>query len=91
MTRNAKRQTIILKVVCIAILFGHWIDFYIMMTPPLLKDAGGLDLNFLFVELGTALIFGSIFVFALLTGLSKAPMIAKNHPMLEESVHHHIY
>jgi hypothetical protein len=91
MTRNAKRQTIILKIVCVAILFGHWMDFYIMMTPPLLKDAGGLDLNFLFVELGTAMIFGSIFTYALLTGLSKAPMIAKNHPMLEESVHHHIY
>jgi hypothetical protein len=91
MTRNAKRQTIILKIVCIAIIFGHWMDFYIMMTPPLLKDNGGLDLYFLFVELGMTIIFGCIFVFLVLTGLTKASLVAKNHPMMEESVHHHIY
>jgi hypothetical protein len=91
MTRNAKRQTIILKVVCIAIIFGHWMDFYIMMTPPLLKDNGGLDLSFLFVELGMTMIFGCVFVFLVLTGLTKVSLVAKNHPMLEESVHHHIY
>jgi hypothetical protein len=26
-----------------------------------------------------------------LTGLAKAALIPKNHPMLQESVHHHIY
>jgi hypothetical protein len=91
MTRNAKRQTVILKVVCIAIIFGHWMDFYIMMTPPLLKDNGGLDLNFLFVELGMTMIFGCVFVYLVMTGLSKVSLVAKNHPMMEESVHHHIY
>jgi hypothetical protein len=91
MTRNSKRQTIILKIVCVAIVFGHWMDFYIMMTPPLLKEHGGLDLSFLFVEFGMTLIFGSVFVFLVLTGLSKVSLVAKNHPMMEESVHHHIY
>jgi hypothetical protein len=91
MTRNAKRQTIILKIVCMAIIFGHWMDFYLMMTPPILKDHGGLDLTFLLVELGMTMVFGSIFVFLVLTGLSKVSLVAKNHPMMEESVHHHIY
>ncbi len=90
MTRDAKRQRIILKVVAVAIIIGHWLDFYIMLTPPILKHDGGLDANFLFIELGLALVFGSIFIFLIMTGLSKASLVAKNHPMLEESVHHHV-
>ena len=33
MTRDAKRQMIIMKIVCIAILIGHWFDFYLMFMP----------------------------------------------------------
>lgn len=91
MAANAKRQMFILKIVACIILIGHWMDFYMMMTPPLLKQQGGLDGTFFFVELGITMIFGGIFFFMVLTGLSKAPLIAKNHPMLEESVHHQIY
>ncbi|HEX8549617.1 MAG TPA: quinol:cytochrome C oxidoreductase [Cytophagaceae bacterium] len=91
MTANAKRQAIILKVVAVAILIGHWFDFYIMMTPPLLKQYGGLDVNILFIELGIALMYLGGFIFLVMTGLSKAPLTAKNHPMLQESIHHHLY
>ena len=91
MAANAKRQMMILKIVACVILVGHWMDFYMMMTPPLLKQEGGLDGIFFFVELGITLIYGGIFFFMVLTGLAKAPLVAKNHPMLEESVHHSIY
>ncbi|MFN3403565.1 MAG: quinol:cytochrome C oxidoreductase [Cytophagaceae bacterium] len=91
MTRNAKRQRIILKIVCVAVFIGHWFDFYIMLTPPILRHEGGLDGNFFFLELGIALTFLSIFIFSLMFGLTKASLVAKNHPMLEESVHHHVY
>ncbi len=91
MTRNAKRQGIILKVVCTGIILGHWMDFYMMITPPILGQSGGLDLNFLFVEVGMSMIFASIFLFTILTALSKVGLVAKNHPMLGESEHHSVF
>jgi hypothetical protein len=91
MTRNAKRQGIILKVVCIGIIIGHWLDFYMMVTPPILGQAGGLDVKFLFVEVGMTMIFASVFLFTILTALAKVGLVAKNHPMLEESEHHSVF
>jgi hypothetical protein len=91
MTRNAKRQMIILKIVAIFLLVGHWLDFFMMMTPPMLHNDGGFDYKFFFLEVGITMVFLGIFLYAVLTGLSKAGLVAKNHPMLEESVHHHVY
>ena len=91
MTRNAKRQGLILKVVCIGIICGHWLDFYMMITPPILGQDGGLDVKFLFVELGMTMIFASVFLFTILTALSKVGLVAKNHPMLRESEHHSVF
>lgn len=86
MTRDSKRQAIIMKLVCIVVLIGHWFDFYLMITPGPLRENGGFG----FLEIGVALIYTAAFAFTILTSLAKAPLIAKNHPMLEESVHHHI-
>ncbi len=91
MTRNAKRQMLILKIVAIAILLGHWLDFFMMMTPPMLHNDGGFDYKFFFLEIGITMVFLGIFLYTVLTGLSKAGLIAKNHPMIQESIHHHVY
>ncbi|TAH25610.1 MAG: quinol:cytochrome C oxidoreductase [Cytophagales bacterium] len=91
MTAQSKRQAIILKIVAIAIIIGHWFDFYIMMTPPLLKQEGGLDVTILFIELGSIMIFGGLFFYFILNGLSKASLVPKNHPMLQESLHHTVH
>jgi len=89
MTRNAKRQSILIKVAACGIMIGHWLDFYLMMYPGVIQEHGGLNLGSLFVELGIFLMFLGVFIMAIMKGLSKAPMIAKNHPMLEESINHH--
>jgi len=86
MTRDAKRHMIFLKIVSIAILIGHWLDFYMMLTPGTLKGNSGFGP----LEIGTALIFLGVFIYVVATSLSKAPLVAKNHPMLEESIHHNI-
>lgn len=91
MTRESKRQFIILKIVAIIVLLGHWLDFFMMMTPPMLHNDGGFDYKFFFLELGITMVFLGIFLYAVMFGLSKAGLIAKNHPMIEESVHHHVY
>ncbi len=86
MTRDAKRQISMLKVVCPIIIVGHWFDFFNMVTPGVMKFEGGVG----FMEIGMAMIFAATFLFVVLTGLTKLPLFGKNDPMLEESLHHHI-
>ena len=86
MTRDAKRHARILKVVCPVVVFGHWLDFYLMVTPGTLGDNGSIG----FLEIGMILIYFSAFLYVVLSSMAKAPLFAKNHPMLQESLHHHI-
>jgi hypothetical protein len=86
MTRDAKRQMSMLAVVCPIVIVGHWFDFYNMVTPGVMQHDGGLGL----LEIGLALIFFALFMFVTLSSLSKMPLVAKNHPMMEESLNHHI-
>lgn len=86
MTRESKRKFVMLKLVSVIVLIGHWSDFYLMITPGTLKEHGSLG----FLEIGTAMIYLALFLFVVLNGLSKMPLIAKNHPMLEESLHHDV-
>ncbi|MEM9673956.1 MAG: quinol:cytochrome C oxidoreductase [Cyclobacteriaceae bacterium] len=85
MTRDSKRHTIFIKVVCSVVLVGHWLDFYLMVTPGVLKENG----NFGILEIGLAMVYLSVFLFVVLGNLAKAPLVARNHPMLQESLHHH--
>jgi hypothetical protein len=86
MTRDAKRQISTLKLICPIIIVGHWFDFYNMVTPGVMQTEGSLG----FLEIGTGLIFVSLFLLVTLSNLAKWPLIGKNHPMLNESLHHHI-
>lgn len=86
MTRDAKRHMSMLKVVCPIVIAGHWFDFYNMVTPGVMQHDGGLG----FLEIGTAFIFLAAFLWVTLSSLSKMPLFGKNHPMLQESLHHHI-
>jgi len=86
MTRDSKRHNMTIKIACVAIIIGHWLDFFLMITPGTLKENGGLG----FMEIGISLLYLSGFLFVVLSKLSKAGLIAKNHPMMKESLHHHI-
>ena len=86
MTRDAKRQSSMLQVVCPIIIIGHWFDFYNMVTPGVMQDKGGVG----FLEIGMTLLFAAGFLFVVLSSLSKAPLVAKHDPLMEESLHHHI-
>lgn len=86
MTRDAKRHISMIKVVTPIIIVGHWFDFYNMITPGVMKGAGSLG----FLEIGLGMIFLALFLFVVLTSLTKFPLVAKNHPMMAESMNHHI-
>lgn len=86
MTRDAKRHGAILSVVCPLVIIGHWFDFYNMITPGVMKG----EASFGFLNVGLLLIFAAAFLWVTLTALSKHALVARNHPMMEESLHHHI-
>ena len=83
MTRDAKRQMIIMKIVCIAILVGHWTDFYLMLMPGTLKGENGF-----LIEVGVAAIFLGAFLILFTRRLASASLVPVNHPFLDESIHH---
>lgn len=86
MMRDSKRQIGMLKVVCPIVVVGHWLDYYLMVTPGVMKGEGGLGL----LEIGLGLIFLALFLLVTLSSLAKYPLIGKNDPMLKESLGHHI-
>jgi hypothetical protein len=86
MARESKRNYTFLKLACGSILMGHWFDFYQMQMPGIAKEQGGIGI----IEWGTTLTFASLFIYFVANQLSKANLIAKNHPFLEESLHHDI-
>ncbi|WP_266362269.1 quinol:cytochrome C oxidoreductase [Tellurirhabdus rosea] len=86
MTRDAKRTPIILKIACWSILVGHYFDFWVNIMPGTVGEHAGFGP----LEFGMILVFASAFIWSVSTQLTKANLIAKNHPMLEESLHHDI-
>ena len=83
MTRDAKRQMIIMKIVAIAILVGHWSDFYLMLMPGTLKGENGF-----LIEIGVAAIFLGAFLILFTRRLASASLVPVHHPFLDESIHH---
>lgn len=86
MARDSKRNFAFLKLTAVAILIGHWFDFYQMIMPGVAKNQGGIGI----IEWGTTLTFASVFIYFVANELSKANLYAKKHPFMEESVHHDI-
>lgn len=86
MTRDAKRHMSFMKLVCPIILFGHYIDIYLMVVPGSMQGNGTFGL----MEIGMLMLFGAIFTLVMFSSLTKYPLFGKNHPMLQESLHHHI-
>jgi hypothetical protein len=86
MARESKRNITFLKLACGSILIGHWFDFYQMQMPGIAKNQGGIGI----IEWGTTLTFASLFIYFVANQLSKGNLFAKNHPFIEESLHHDI-
>jgi hypothetical protein len=82
MAKESKRTMLILKIVACAILIGHYIDFYMMIMP----GTVGKHYDFGLVEFGCIMIFASAFIYMFAYQLSKASLIAKNHPFIKESM-----
>ncbi|WDF68177.1 quinol:cytochrome C oxidoreductase [Sphingobacterium oryzagri] len=84
--RDAKRKQGMMLFVAILLLCGHWLDYYIMIMPGTVETHRGFG----FTEIGTAIGFVGLFTFLVLTKFSKHPLAPKNHPFMDESLHHQI-
>ncbi len=85
MTRESKRHGIFLKIAGVLILVGHWVDFYLLVAPSTVGDNGAIGL----LEIGVTMLFTSAFLFVVFNALTKASLVARNHPLLDESLHYH--
>jgi hypothetical protein len=91
MKRGSKRNYTTMTLMCILILFGHWLDFYQMVFPSVLKDhvTGQTHVPMMVYDFGIALGFVGLIMFVTARSLTKAPMIIKHHPFIKESIIHH--
>lgn len=85
MSRDSKRNKAYVFFVGLLILFFHWTDTFLLVMPGTVGANWGIG----FIEVGMFVAFLSFFVFWTLRALSKAPILAKNHALLAEGIHHH--
>lgn len=86
MDKAAKRNYNIMTMTGVIIVVGHWLDVFQMVMPGTVKADWGIGV----LEVGLFLGFLGLFLFVVHSALAKAPLVAKNHPYLEEAKHHHV-
>ena len=86
MTRDAKRKDWFLIVMGSIMLIGHWIDVYLLVMPGTVGTHSQIGL----IEIGTTCFFAGLLMFVTFNSLAKAPLVPKNHPLIEESYHFHV-
>ncbi|HEV8286931.1 MAG TPA: quinol:cytochrome C oxidoreductase [Chitinophagaceae bacterium] len=91
MKKGSKRNYTTMTFMCVLILFGHWLDFFQMVFPGVLKDhtTGQTHVPFMLYDFGVALGFVGLIMFVTARSLSKAPIVIKHHPFIKESIIHH--
>jgi hypothetical protein len=77
------RKKSILLIVIILVSFGQYTDLFEQIMPGTVGD-----LHIGFVEIGTWLGFAGLFFYIVFRTLSSKDLIPKNHPLLNESIHH---
>jgi hypothetical protein len=80
-----KRITWVLVMAGIVILLGHYIDFFNMIMPGTVGSNWHIGVS----ELGSIAFFLGLFIFVVFTALTKAPLLPKRNPFIEESKHFH--
>lgn len=86
MHRYAKRNYGLLTFVGVVLFFGHFLDMFQIIMPGTVHDKWAIG----FLEIGMFLGFLGLFLFVVLTSLSKVPLVAKGQVFLNEAKQHHI-
>ena len=81
--RAAKRSPRVLAAVCGLLLFGHWLDLYMLIMPETMTAPALGPLEVL-LPAG----YAGLFLYLTARALSRAPLVPLGDPHLEESLHH---
>lgn len=84
MSAPSKRNYFTVVFIAIIIIFGHWLDFYLMTAPGPLKA----DWHLNWYEIGVLLGFVGVLILSVSRTLSKSNLIPENNPMLKETLVH---
>jgi Ni/Fe-hydrogenase subunit HybB-like protein len=91
MARDSKRKIKLLKVACIILICGHWLDYFQMIMPGAVGPQSHWYTEIGPIEIAIFFGFAGLFAYTMFTALSKFKSLApKKHPFLDESLHHHI-
>jgi hypothetical protein len=91
MSRDSKRKMKLMKVVCIILIGGHWLDYWLMIMPGTTGPQSHWYTEIGLIEGAVFTGFAGLFIYLVLNALSKFKALApKNHPLLQESLHHHV-
>ena len=85
MSREAKRSRLTILIVGSILLVSHWVDVFIMVMPGTVFDHWKIGM----LEVGMFIFFVGLFIHIVLRALTKAPMLVKNHPYLDENLNQH--
>ena len=85
MSREAKRSKWTILIIGSILFIFHWVDVFILVMPGSVFDHWTIG----WLEVGMFLTFLGLFIFTVLRTISKAPLLVKNHPYLDENLHHH--
>ncbi|HMK06032.1 MAG TPA: hypothetical protein VK476_00795 [Flavobacterium sp.] len=80
-----KRITWVLIMAGTVILLGHYIDFFNMIMPPTVGDQWFIGIP----EISSVFFFLGLFIYVVFNALTKAPLLPKRNPYIEESKHFH--
>ncbi|MFC2150890.1 quinol:cytochrome C oxidoreductase [Bacteroidota bacterium] len=82
--RKFRRELWIVTAMAIVVFIGQWVDQYLMIFPDTMKEIQSIGL----FDIGLTIGFIGIFLWVVLLSLTKADLLPKNHPYLEESFHY---
>lgn len=84
MSRPSKRNYFLVVFVAIAIIFGHWLDFYIMAVPEVMLENWSIG----WFEIGITLGFVGLLMTTTVNTLAKANLVPVNNVLLKETINH---
>lgn len=84
MSRPSKRNYFTVCFMALVIIFGHWLDFYIMTMPGPLGTHWHLD----WYEIGIFAGFAGVLINVVGRTLTKSSLVPNNNPLLKEAILH---
>ncbi len=85
MADNTGRKKPVMIGISALLMVGLWISLFLQIMP---GSYGVLKLGF--IEIGIWLGYAGMYLLMVFTALSRIKVVPVNHPMLKESIHHHL-